>query len=442
VRLDLIKSDLAEVGALLKMFDEARVRRDRAGRFADQGGGPSQRQPGQVPSAAPVRTRYASSKVFRMASATEAPTSTFGEVDHLPQRPRKMAAAEYAGLRQAAQAIARDRRPAYLERAAERGLIPEGATPRAVRLAYAHAVSLAQHDAGLHRYDYKLSAETKVELTPLLPFMRYARKRMANELGAEQGPALASIRAAFGTPFADGRTDVKIKAVGAARARRDGLIEAARAKGLIGETDDPGDVRAAYDYAVRQTMLDQGTRTYRGARLGQPRLLPFVEMASADLKEVLPTEGQARVRMAPRSELADYAVRAPDPVKVADIMREFKRGRLRSGRNGPVVKDRQQAMAIALSMGRRASPEERVAKAFADLVLRKGLATLVAIDTTTVARRARWAGAALNNQPQMRPPTTLAQKALADRRSEIAQRARYQRTRLSQNIATSPIWRR
>jgi ribosomal protein L21E len=36
-------------------------------------------------------------------------------------------------------------------------------------------------------------------------------------------------------------------------------------------------------------------------------------------------------------------------VKVAKVMREFKAGKLHSGKKGPVVKSRKQAIAIALS---------------------------------------------------------------------------------------------
>ena len=37
------------------------------------------------------------------------------------------------------------------------------------------------------------------------------------------------------------------------------------------------------------------------------------------------------------------------PAKVEKVMREFKRGELHSGKGGPVVKKRGQAIAIALS---------------------------------------------------------------------------------------------
>jgi hypothetical protein len=39
--------------------------------------------------------------------------------------------------------------------------------------------------------------------------------------------------------------------------------------------------------------------------------------------------------------------------KIGTVMGEFKSGELHSGQNGPVVKDRKQAVAIALSEARR-----------------------------------------------------------------------------------------
>lgn len=41
--------------------------------------------------------------------------------------------------------------------------------------------------------------------------------------------------------------------------------------------------------------------------------------------------------------------------KTASVMREFKDGALHSGKGGPLVKSRKQAIAIALSEGERAS---------------------------------------------------------------------------------------
>lgn len=40
--------------------------------------------------------------------------------------------------------------------------------------------------------------------------------------------------------------------------------------------------------------------------------------------------------------------------KVAKVMREYSKGKLHSGQNGKVVKSREQAVAIAMSEGRKA----------------------------------------------------------------------------------------
>lgn len=41
--------------------------------------------------------------------------------------------------------------------------------------------------------------------------------------------------------------------------------------------------------------------------------------------------------------------------KIGKVMGEYKEGTLHSGKGGPVVKSRQQAIAIALSEGRKAA---------------------------------------------------------------------------------------
>jgi len=41
--------------------------------------------------------------------------------------------------------------------------------------------------------------------------------------------------------------------------------------------------------------------------------------------------------------------------KIGKVMGEFKEGTLHSGKGGPVVKSRQQAIAIAMSEGRKAA---------------------------------------------------------------------------------------
>lgn len=41
--------------------------------------------------------------------------------------------------------------------------------------------------------------------------------------------------------------------------------------------------------------------------------------------------------------------------KVATVMREYSKGKLHSGKGGPVVKSQKQAVAIAMSEGRKAA---------------------------------------------------------------------------------------
>lgn len=50
---------------------------------------------------------------------------------------------------------------------------------------------------------------------------------------------------------------------------------------------------------------------------------------------------------------ANMSQQIEKPGKVGKVMREFKEGTLHSGKDGPVVKNRKQALAIALSEARK-----------------------------------------------------------------------------------------
>ena len=50
------------------------------------------------------------------------------------------------------------------------------------------------------------------------------------------------------------------------------------------------------------------------------------------------------------------------PSKVQKVMHEFKTGTLHSGKGGPIVKSRRQAIAIAMSEAGMAKPKKKAAK--------------------------------------------------------------------------------
>ena len=48
-----------------------------------------------------------------------------------------------------------------------------------------------------------------------------------------------------------------------------------------------------------------------------------------------------------------------NPAKIGKVMHEFKTGTLHSGKGGPVVKSRKQAVAIAMSEARMSKPKKK-----------------------------------------------------------------------------------
>jgi len=106
-------------------------------------------------------------------------------------------------------------------------ILPPDAPPGAVNRAYNHAAMLALHDFGVLDYDFWMSDSQKEELTPLIPFMRYTRRRLWNEMrtGDLKG-ASQPYRAEFGKPFADQRRDKRTGAVRLRLRPNDVLVKA------------------------------------------------------------------------------------------------------------------------------------------------------------------------------------------------------------------------
>lgn len=123
-----------------------------------------------------------------------------------PQQPKDMSEEQYHDLARRASALTRALRDPILLRGQEHGLIPKDTDPRHVKLAFNHARNLALHDAGLFRYDFGFSEEDKPKLKELVPFMRYARRRMINDLRTNYKGQWKQFKEEFGEPFIDKKT--------------------------------------------------------------------------------------------------------------------------------------------------------------------------------------------------------------------------------------------
>ena len=102
-------------------------------------------------------------------------------------------------------------------------------------------------------------------------------------------------------------------------------------------------------------------------------ILSVIQSISQKIKRQLQRLGRWLLFKAPeeesmaisRSSMGQQIARPPGKVvpnknrKVETVMNEFKQGKLHSGKDGPVVKGRKQAVAIALSEARRAKSKTK-----------------------------------------------------------------------------------
>lgn len=130
-------------------------------------------------------------------------------------------------------------RDATIERATERGLIPEGTPISDVKRAYRHVNAIALHRAGLIDYDFKMTPEDRATFTPLVGFMRYADRRMKSEITGQHKGISDPYKAEFGAPFIDKKTgQQKVnRMTGEARVRFRPHHEYVKADGLMKVSD-------------------------------------------------------------------------------------------------------------------------------------------------------------------------------------------------------------
>ncbi|MEJ0047050.1 MAG: DUF6496 domain-containing protein [Rhodospirillales bacterium] len=178
-------------------------------------------------------------------------------------------------------------------------MIPDG-TPRGTLLrAYRHASHLALHDFGTVDYDFRMDPHLRDEMKPLTNFIRYARNRVADHLFTAAPGEWKPFRKEFGQPFSDQRRDMRPW------------------------SEEYGQVR-------RRTRPNEVLVKRNGG---------FAKCSTMQKTHITLSKG------------ANTAQRA----KIKLTMHEFKHGKLRSGsKTGPKVKNRRQAIAIALSQARRA----------------------------------------------------------------------------------------
>jgi hypothetical protein len=234
--------------------------RGAGGRFAAKG-----RDHGNYPSLSskpnttvPTRTLTKPPSWQRLGASTrELPLSVVGDRrkqheagtflvhEFKPQIPASMTVQAHQELVRHLAGAINTERYGTITRAAENGYIPAGVHRASVLKAYQHAAKLALHDFGIAEYSFRMDDHQKAEMTPLVPFIRYARRRLKSVMLGQEKGAWRPYRAEFGQPFKDGRKD---KVTGAIRLRmkpNDVLVKVAGGIPPIPKPADPGVIAPA-----------------------------------------------------------------------------------------------------------------------------------------------------------------------------------------------------
>ncbi len=207
----------APVEKLAKFLDTQHPR-DGHGRFAEGAGVQRRTQhkmPGYYRNVGRVRHGAAAPE------DTELPVGSFLRASLPFHKPKALSADERKAIEQGVISVISKQREATIARGLgdekQAALIPEGTSKRTINRAYNHAAMIAVHKYGLGHYDFAMDDELKAEMTPLVPFIRYAQRRVLNTMLAEHKGEWKPYREEFGIPFkdkqkdADGKVRLRVK---------------------------------------------------------------------------------------------------------------------------------------------------------------------------------------------------------------------------------------
>ena len=237
--------------AMSYAFDPSKHPRDAGGQFSAKGGSdgaPSFRQRGlREDSPGPdIRRSFSRGEAWQRVGAKlsamppnytgsntrEKPVGSFIKQPITRQIPKTMGVAESDALFRRLTAIVKGERAGAIEKAlvtrqkvAVHGLkdrftlkrrtgdfiLPADAPRSSVNKAFNHAAMLALHDTGTVKYgpDFKMDDDLKAELTPLVPFMRFVRRRIGQEISRREPGVARAHLSDFGQRFPTPKFDRK-----------------------------------------------------------------------------------------------------------------------------------------------------------------------------------------------------------------------------------------
>jgi ribosomal protein L21E len=115
------------------------------------------------------------------------------------------------------------------------------------------------------------------------------------------------------------------------------------AGGITGETEDG--IKVVTDSSPSKKLPPEVSRNI--TPLKPDKNAPESKMPNEDLSKEQPSEEGLQFRCGTKGKRKN--MKKGGQAKVSKVMKEFGKGKLHSGKKGPVVKSRKQAIAIALS---------------------------------------------------------------------------------------------